>query len=68
LNLNQSMVSERRKLNSVHVKKLVEKSNFKNYKMGQEIDESPSTSGEKSVKDKTAGDKRIGSFGDYSIQ
>jgi hypothetical protein len=62
------MVSERRKLNSVHEKKLEEKSKFKNYKMGQEIEDSPSTGGDKSVEEKNVGDKRLGSFGDYSIQ
>ena len=62
------MVSERRKLNSVHEKKLEEKSNFKNYKMGQEIDEGLNTTKEKSDGEKNVGDKRIGSFGDYSIK
>jgi hypothetical protein len=53
------MVSERRKLNSVHEKKLEEKSKFKNYKMGQEIDDnSVSTGGDKSVGDKSVGTKR----------
>ena len=62
------MVSERRKLNSVHEKKLVEKNNFKNYKMGQEIDEGLNTTIDKSDGEKSVGDKRIGSFGDYSIK
>lgn len=56
--IDPGMVSQRRKLNSFHEKRLAEKSHFKNYKMGQEIDKSP----------KAVGDKRVGSFGNYSIQ
>ena len=59
LNLNQGLVKQRTRLNAVYEKKLVEKSNFKNYKMGQEID---------SHMPLTCGDKRVGSFGNYSIQ
>jgi hypothetical protein len=56
-NIDPSLVTQRRKLNAVYEKRLTEKNNFKNYKMGLQIDAKP----------KTCGDKRVGTFGNYSI-